>query len=386
MMPDLIKEFLSLSSFFSPHAQKPPGDPLALHRLDNALQCRSVSVAEDEPLCIGTLLSLDFHAILHVKPKENRMQKVWELIAAKKGGIQSQIIFFEGPKIQAEGWRWAPQSLLAGHGLQTPGGRAARWADPHLGLPTPKGLRVMYAGYRIMARKDYGDGRPRNPWPGMPRLSVDWVQFRDVENGYWYRISDKHPAWMTDEERREQVQLGQFPLHDIANMDRPVLIMNSRTELRDSLFATVADDGVEGQEMDGIPVRTQRNILVHNIAEQGYIYDVLEKLAHYVRNDEITDRHLVTFNQILEEHRGSDEDVMVLMNQSDAFKSSIEQLKQKMQGAVMKAITTDEKFGATVTRYWGQLFLQHMWVLLRDWFYHDFKGERLGEEQVWFVD
>jgi len=53
---------------------------------------------------------------------------------------------------------------------------------------------------------------------------------------------------------------------------------------------------------------------------------------------------------------------------------------------VMKAITTDEKFAATVTRYWGQLFLEHMWVLLRDWFYHDFKGERLGEEQVWFVD
>jgi hypothetical protein len=57
-------------------------------------------------------MSLDLAALTKVEPKEDRMQKVWELIAARMKGLPSQIIFLDDPKIDKVGWRWAPRSLL----------------------------------------------------------------------------------------------------------------------------------------------------------------------------------------------------------------------------------------------------------------------------------
>lgn len=104
ILTDFSQEFMGLQSFFLPTT--PKTGPL-LRQLDQSLHFRSVSIATDEPLCIGTLMSLDLPAILDVEPKDNRMQKVWELIAAKKGGIPSKLIFFEGPRIPVKGWKWA---------------------------------------------------------------------------------------------------------------------------------------------------------------------------------------------------------------------------------------------------------------------------------------
>ena len=103
ILMDFVKEFMSIQSFFL----NPPTTLVPLSQLDQSLHFRSVSVATDEPLCIGTLMSLDLRAILAVNPKDDRMQKVWELIANKRGGLPARIIFFEEPKIPVKGWRWA---------------------------------------------------------------------------------------------------------------------------------------------------------------------------------------------------------------------------------------------------------------------------------------
>jgi hypothetical protein len=51
-------------------------DPLDIGLLDQAFQYRGVSVPSDEPLYIGTLMSLDLNAILEAETKEDRRQKV----------------------------------------------------------------------------------------------------------------------------------------------------------------------------------------------------------------------------------------------------------------------------------------------------------------------
>jgi hypothetical protein len=238
IFPDFAREFQSLSSFFLPSVTAPAGDNPDLSTLDHALNFRNVSVATDEALCIGTLMSLDLHEILQVMPKENRMQKVWELIALKKSGIPAEVIFLEDKRIEAEGWRWAPKSLLhVKKGVQKTVTRMLCWKPSQMGEIDARGLRVQYPGYRITKRVEYGDRRPPNPWPGMPRVPEKWLQFRDAKTKRWHRINDNKVAvlsqsWTMDEQRHKYNELGLFPLHDLADTGKSVLIMNSKEGIK----------------------------------------------------------------------------------------------------------------------------------------------------------
>jgi len=347
---------------------------------------RSVSVANDEPLCIGTLMSLDLHEILRVEPKENRMQKVWELIAMKKGGIPSEIIFFEEERIQAPGWRWAPKSLLpAKRGLQKAATRPLRWKLERIGIIDPRGLRVQYPGYRIVKREDYGDGRPSNPWPGISRLSENWLQFRDIRTKRWQRIADNKLAvlsmeWATDEQRREYHDQGLFPLHELANTRRSVLVMNPRETANEAVFATITS------EEEGIVVRTERQVIVKELDEEdGYVFDVVEKLALELRGHEITGHHLGVYLKLIDSQNGSG-NLENVAAESVQFQESVEALKQKMKELMAHAVQTDERLLAAINIFWGLSFAEHLWVLIQDFFNHDLSGETFQEDQVWFVN
>jgi len=58
-----------------------------------------VSVASDEPLCIGTLMGMDLSTILQLKTREDRMRKVWELIAVQNVGIPAQVLYLEEERL-----------------------------------------------------------------------------------------------------------------------------------------------------------------------------------------------------------------------------------------------------------------------------------------------
>lgn len=67
-------------------------------------------MAEDEPICIGTLMNLPLSQIVAVEATaQARMGRFWELIADKYGGIPQQILAFEQPKLTQRGKRWAPK-------------------------------------------------------------------------------------------------------------------------------------------------------------------------------------------------------------------------------------------------------------------------------------
>jgi hypothetical protein len=83
-----------------------------LAQLQRALNWRTASVLSDEPLSIARLLSLDINYVAAPDSAEERMARVWELIAKNRGGIPPRIIFYNDNPIDIDGWRWAPRSLL----------------------------------------------------------------------------------------------------------------------------------------------------------------------------------------------------------------------------------------------------------------------------------
>lgn len=386
---DLWNEFQGLRTFFHGASGSMPYSWQSFATLDQSLLFRSVSVPSDEPLCIGTLMSLDLHQIVTVKPKSDRMRKVWELISSKEGGIPMAVVFFEEPKIDTPGWRWAPRSLLAWRtGAQVQlNTRILKWNSP-LGTITTRGLRVQYPGFRIKTVKEYGDVKPQNPWPGFSRVPESDITFRDKGSGEWYRIIDKEYAHIhatsTKEERIAYQKL--FPLHNVANTDNSVLLFNPVGEMLEGVFATVVGDGSSDSIEEGIAVKTEHIVMITAIRpDNGYVHDTIRELAIHLRADEVTDRHLEVYNRLVKEYRDSPDLLETVMENSEEIKSSLAELKRKMQHMVQEVAAGDKKFMAGMKSF-EEVPLESAWVWIRDFFHHDYVGEKIGEGQVWFVD
>ena len=396
---DSMREFWRIDAFFKSDEHNVPGEHPNLTVLDQALQFRSVSVASDEPLCIGTLMSLDLPAILGVEPKEDRMQKVWELLAAKNGGISAHVIFFEEQRIDAKGWRWAPKSLLSFEkSIHQANVRVVRWAERQLGIPTSLGLKVRFPGFRISVAK-YKDDKPRHPWPGLKRIPEAYTHFRDAETGEWYLMSDKKYGYLssnwTEKERQDYNELELFPLHDVADSDKALVVMREktgRTNLHEAIFGypVTHEDGEmekEDGEGDGIAVKSERHIIVNPLMpEDGYIYITIGKLAMRLRADKMTDSHLELYEQLKVEVGNSPEALKSKMQENEEFKASIKGLRETMKAMTAEVIKEDGRFVDAVKTYFGASFLEDVWVLIQDWFNHDYLGKKVNDEQVWYVD
>jgi hypothetical protein len=388
-----MQEFWRIDAFFKSSEHNYPGEHPSLSVLDQALQFRSVSVASDEPLCIGALMSLDLKAILEVVPKEQRMQKVWGLLAEKRGGIPAQILFFEEQRINSTGWRWAPRSLLSVEkSIQKGNVRIVKW-EGQLGVPTVFGLKVRLPGFRISITK-YEDGKPRHPWPGLTRLPESYMHFRDGETGEWYIILDTKYAylsstWTTEEARVEYNKLEKFPLHDLADSNKSLIVMRTMTNLREAIFALPIPDA-DCQDVkleDGLAVRTERHIIVNQITpENGYIYTTIGKLAMKLRADGVTEKHLEIHRLLKAEFGDSREGLKAKLQENEEFQASIKVLREKMKDMTAEVIKEDARFVEAVKANFGESLLEDIWFLIQDWFNHGYVGRRLSEDQIWYVD
>ncbi|RDL41096.1 uncharacterized protein BP5553_01075 [Venustampulla echinocandica] len=103
----------------------------------NALESRTTSRSGDEPLCLAILLGLNLKKFKR-QPDAFTVKKFWSL---NTQGIPASILFLPGPKLQDEGYRWAPASLID---LKIMGGEQSLTA--HV---TPRGLRVKYPAFLL---------------------------------------------------------------------------------------------------------------------------------------------------------------------------------------------------------------------------------------------
>ncbi|KAL6307915.1 hypothetical protein BKA93DRAFT_26621 [Sparassis latifolia] len=88
-----------------------------LARMSGSLQYRATSKAEDEPVCLASLLGLDVRSVL-VHSSAKRMRQLYLLIGTFPATIifttgRSALRFNDGARLQERGFRWAPASYLS---------------------------------------------------------------------------------------------------------------------------------------------------------------------------------------------------------------------------------------------------------------------------------
>ena len=177
----------------------------------------------------------------------------------------------------------------------------------------------------------------------------------------------------------------------MADSDNALVVMNGKgkktlTSLREAIFGfPVADDRGKDEE-HGIVVKTERHIIINPLMpENGYLYTTIGKLSMQLRDDKMTDKHLELYEQ-LKAQFGDEAEVLKEMQQNEEFKTSIKGLREKMKVMTTEVIKGDERFVESVKTYFGASFLGDIWVLIQDWFNHDFLGIQVPDEQFWYVD
>lgn len=391
---DFLNVYQELKQFF--HARDLGQSGPTLNTLSKALLNRGVSVPSDEAICIGTLMSLPIREI--VKPSHNpRMQRVWSLLASKMGGIPSDIIFFEDERLDIPGWRWAPASLLTmSSQLYGPESRLVRWKDTQLGISTSRGLNVRYPGFRLHARQ-FEDNRPRNPWPNdHRRLPEMAVIFRDESSKRWYQAGVKEYASFTTKEREVYNALKLFTLHDMVMEGNCWILMQKKGSMTSEYVPfgaeTTSQLPVQGlivsldegkkpittrffdyfkcqkSAEEVLTVRSAKQILIGPVNNvENTFYDALQACAIQLRLDPIVDKlKAVTDKEGIE------------------YQNLYQGLRRKMEEMVKTILDGDRELSAAVEIQYGA-GTPYLWVLIANWFYHDFVGARLPDDQVWCV-
>ncbi|KAM3075409.1 hypothetical protein ACMFMG_007154 [Clarireedia jacksonii] len=392
------RQFLHFEAFIT----KPENLPTSFSRmslLNEALLLRGVTVATDEPLCIGTLMHLDLAKILAVEQKERRMEKVWELLEKSENGIPASIIFLEETKISTLGWRWALKSLLHSENvILFSANRFPHGVDYKRASIVSGGLKVTYPGYRIKIR-EYGDGKPRNPWPGLIHIPESELVFRDDKLQRTFKVMDISQAIAGREEHKNQ---DLFPLHDLADSNASGLVINAfefdgktlkpvTSGLKSAIFGTTVDSDERltssGDVEKAIKIDAKYRVILYPCEDDlSYVYDIVAKCAIQARSHELTDKHIAVYSRLQDECGESSKNLQERMKEDEEFQASKLTLVDYFKATMNRVVQEDERFMKGLTRHMGSDILDHIWKMMADWCKNDYIGESLSEEQVWIVD
>lgn len=163
-------------------------------------------------------------------------------------------------------------------------------------------------------------------------------------------------------------------------------ILNDNIEPREALFARTVEEYAEVNQNIPIAVTTLLHVVVSDLKEESYMYDIFGNIALYVRADEVADKHLELCERLgVDEHTPSIVFKDMIANHEE-FIASTASLKVKIKERLAEVIAEDEKFVRIVNMYWGEGFQEDFWVTIRGFFCHDYVGRKTGEGQTWLVD
>lgn len=389
---DMHGQFRSLRPTFPYNLsnEESPSKPVAtlLYELDMTLQHRSTSVAADEPLCIGNLLDLPAKEILNVPATSAaRMGKVWELIAARHGGIPQQIIGFEQPRLSEKGKRWAPRTLLVMKqgNSDTSGTRILRWTDSALGIPSADGLLVKFPGFRLHLRQPE-DQMMRNPWKSIPPIPEFHLLFTNDIDGERYEIASPAAIDANADQCKAERLARKLSLHDLVHSGSCALILLQKPTQETNWNGLLVQ--ITKNTNGVLHVEHKSHIILSTLLPpQKLIYDTAERLARSLRQDPLTANvaHLMPQSQSQSQPESQPEPEPE--QQSDEYKSAVNALKLRMQAVAAEALSENPELEkAWKTVFGADVPTDLFWRLPAEWFYHDFTATRLTEEQMWCVD
>ena len=387
--------------FLNNYYSNPPECTPNLALLDRALSYRNTTVASDEPLCIATLMDLDMDRILPLGGEE-RMAKVWDLIAEKnEGGLPSRMVFLEGPKIELKGYRWAPSTLLPSsenHGFQS---RVMAWFSPR-GTLMPEGLLAPYAGFRLHPTRYLATRAPattmpfpngqqdsakapnhnHNPWAALIYLPEIRLIFKDTLTQIWYQLSTNAVA--------EALNSGQAPSSIFC---LPLSAMVARED-----FAIILHEGTSSRTHQSPAEREfqQGRIAAISVEKDGVMYAKLGEGILLARLGAAQREH----DEIIYEAAARVVEEVVEWEKSDAFDGmrvdgslepnadeAVQKLKAKIKESASRAVATNPVLAEAVVRMLGAGgHAESLWVIVANWFGHVAEGEMVKEGQMWCVD
>lgn len=153
---------------------------------------RATSKPKDEAICLASIMSVPIQPILD-EPDDKKMGKFWSLLPHVPRGM----VFSMTPsKLDVEGLRWAPVSMMADLEVSRWGGPSGLFEDT-LATPTPQGLSVelhtLVIGPRVTMMSQT-PAQKRQSWSNMLRLfnektsEIGSFAVYD-EAGGWYKCS-----------------------------------------------------------------------------------------------------------------------------------------------------------------------------------------------------
>ena len=333
-------------------SQIDPGADIA--NVEIALKSRSVTVSTDEPHLIGTLLDLDVAHIID-GTEETRIFRMWSCMPTAKNGIPKGILFRPGPRLEREGFRWAPSTFLGNadtdlalHTVRT---------GNNQGTPSPLGLHVRLPGFNVTF--------PERPFGNIYR---DKNQFymRDNE-GVWYLIKRYSSASNSD----------RFLGHDLSN------VVQTSDRFWVTYLETTWINQIEGllQTMIGLLVQVTQEestitygrscLHLHMSKMQSPTREMFE--AGYQCAQSFAARQLTSKTPGSEQNIGSSQDEAVL-NALDPDINEIAGRDYPAALATARQITqhSEALFGAVVKR-----FLAGCYAVM---------GPKVSENQEWCID
>ncbi|RDW85313.1 hypothetical protein BP6252_02903 [Coleophoma cylindrospora] len=391
----ITNEMSFLRSFFYHEDYQRPQVDLSI--LDSALKHRSVTVASDEPLCIGTLMSLDMSVITSVA-EQSRMGQVWDLLIKSTCGVPSGIIFLPEARLDTPGLRWAPRSLLGfaqRDGGQ--GGRSQDWKTRRAEAQTPFGLRVRFPGFRLHPPV-YHDGLPRDPFAGSLRtrdgtaqsLLEDFIYFRTPDNSLFkfFRADAEYECRIegNDDERAWRIGMT-HPLHDLASTGRCALLLRNIPTSKKTpdgkslgLIVKMVEALTDGhvsptdEKIDNlkeVAVRSEGLVIAAGCGpEETLVVTTIEQIAMQVRKHELT-RKMCEIGDA----------------ENEEYKQIMGTLKQEMQSLMKNAQNSDPKLVDAINYMYPKGFLDDVWKKIANWYRQEtFLAQRLKDDQVWLVD
>ncbi len=163
----------------------------ALQNMLRAMAHRTTTREGDETICIATFMGMDPAPILAAQPQDRMVRLLEDLPIISKA-----IVFSHGPRLEAPGFRWAPQTFLSPHGLlegiKFPILYAPYLSDQkaRLKIPSP------YLHPRGLGLVAFFSGVKLEPLPPGP-LPEHFIVMTSDEKGFVIDVSevDEIPPW-----------------------------------------------------------------------------------------------------------------------------------------------------------------------------------------------
>lgn len=392
-------EHVHLRGWFRSIEDEKSPSTLSLVSLQRALHFRTVSNPADEPLCIATLLSLNQQHVLAASTVQDRMVRIWELVAKKLGGtVPARILFSSDQTLDVPGWRWAPRSLLGASDAAKDSamdvhhrilrfrpwrsdGPEAEETKNTAGVPTPWGLRVQMGGY-ILKSVPLLPHLPLHPWERVAGSHEDMILVKHLASGRWLRLMDAYRLEMgkkwSASERRQYDQKTDNQLCRLIDSGRRALLCD-RSPQKGLYYPSLMvhlEDGWNQQGEQGarqtLRARRERMVILDWVSPaHAIVADGLEELAKNVAKSDVTQQFL----------KGMDH-----VSNWDQGQNAVTRVKEYMRVVVAEKWKSDTAFVEAVRDTRGANMEDLLWAEIQMRFSHSIVCEDVTASQVWLVD